>query len=49
VAWGLAFSSLITLLLVPVLYCVFAGNGIKHQRREKEKREIIELVHATDY
>ncbi|MCC8188919.1 MAG: efflux RND transporter permease subunit [Bacteroides sp.] len=48
VAWGLAFSSLITLLLVPVLYCVFAGNGIRHQRREKEKSEIIELVHATD-
>ncbi len=48
VAWGLAFSTLITLVLVPVMYCTFAGNGIRHQRKEKEKREIIELIHATD-
>lgn len=30
---GLTFSTVLTLLFVPVLYCVFAGNGIKRQRR----------------
>lgn len=31
---GLTFSTILTLLFVPVLYCVFAGNGIKRQRRK---------------
>lgn len=30
---GLTFSTLLTLLFVPTLYCVFAGNGIRRQRR----------------
>lgn len=33
VAWGLSVSTLITLVIVPVVYCVFAGNGIKRRRR----------------
>lgn len=35
---GLTFSTILTLLFVPVLYCVFAGNGIKNQRKKIHKR-----------
>lgn len=31
---GLTFSTILTLLFVPTLYCVFAGNGIKNQRKK---------------
>lgn len=31
---GLSVSTILTLLLVPVLYCTFAGIGIKRQRRK---------------
>ena len=31
---GLTVSTLLTLVLVPVLYCVFAGTGIKRTRRQ---------------
>ena len=31
---GLTFSTLVTLLFVPAMYCVFAGVGIKRQRRK---------------
>ncbi len=31
---GLTFSTILTLLFVPVLYCVFAGNGVKRTRRK---------------
>ena len=34
---GLTFSTILTLLFVPVLYCVFAGNGVKAQRRKLRK------------
>lgn len=34
---GLTVSTLLTLLLVPVLYCSFAGVGIKRQRRKLRK------------
>lgn len=34
---GLTFSTILTLLFVPVLYCVFAGNGVKNQRRKHRK------------
>lgn len=35
---GLTFSTILTLLFVPVLYCVFARRGIKRQRRKFHKR-----------
>ena len=35
---GLTFSTILTLLFVPVLYCVFARKGIKRQRRKLHKR-----------
>ncbi len=31
---GLVVSTLFTLVLVPVLYCTFAGTGVKRQRRK---------------
>ena len=38
---GLTVSTILTLILVPVLYCVFAGTGIKRQRRlMRKKREL---------
>lgn len=41
VAWGLAISTMITLVIVPTVYCVFAGNGIK-RRRKKHSKELKE-------
>ncbi len=37
VAWGLSVSTLITLLIVPVMYAVFAGNGLKKKRKAEIK------------
>ncbi len=34
---GLTFSTILTLLFVPVLYCVFAGNGVKNIRKKLRK------------
>lgn len=34
VAWGLSISTLITLVIVPVVYSVFAANGVKRRRRK---------------
>ncbi|MBD5204690.1 MAG: efflux RND transporter permease subunit, partial [Bacteroidales bacterium] len=34
---GLTFSTILTLLFVPVLYCVFAGNGVRKRRRALRK------------
>ena len=35
---GLTFSTILTLLFVPVLYCVFAGRGIRNQRKRHRAR-----------
>jgi HAE1 family hydrophobic/amphiphilic exporter-1 len=44
---GLSVSTILTLILVPVLYCVFAGNGIKRQRRKLAKaREMNDYYQA---
>ncbi|MDL2299757.1 efflux RND transporter permease subunit [Bacteroides sp. OttesenSCG-928-E20] len=38
---GLAISTILTLILIPSLYCVFAGTGVKRQRKQiKRKREL---------
>ncbi len=42
---GLTFSTLLTLLFVPTLYCVFAGNGIKLQRKKFHKK--FDLANTT--
>lgn len=36
---GLTFSTILTLLFVPVLYCVFAGRGVKRQRKKLRKKD----------
>ena len=35
---GLTFSTILTLLFVPTLYCVFAGVGLKRSRRKHHRR-----------
>jgi HAE1 family hydrophobic/amphiphilic exporter-1 len=35
---GLTFSTILTLLFVPTLYCVFAGVGVRRQRRKHHKQ-----------
>lgn len=35
---GLTFSTILTLLFVPTLYCVFAGRGVKRTRRKLRKK-----------
>ncbi|MDE6339579.1 MAG: efflux RND transporter permease subunit, partial [Muribaculaceae bacterium] len=37
---GLTFSTILTLLFVPVLYCVFAGNGVKRIRKKLRNKLI---------
>ena len=44
---GLTFSTILTLLFVPVLYCVFAGNGVKNTRR-KLRKEIAAKAHPVE-
>ncbi len=34
---GLTFSTMLTLLFVPALYCVFAGTGVRNFRRKHRK------------
>ncbi len=34
---GLTVSTVLTLLLIPVLYCIFAGTGVRRQRRKLKK------------
>ena len=35
---GLTFSTILTLLFVPVLYCSFAGRGVKRARKKLHKK-----------
>ena len=38
---GLTISTIMTLIYVPAMYCVFAGNGIKIRRKNlKKQREL---------
>ena len=37
VGWGLAVSTLITLIIVPTVYTVFAANGVKRKRKQHKK------------
>ena len=47
VAWGLSISTVITLVLIPVMYCVFAGGDIKHQRKELARLEAVDQLSGT--
>lgn len=44
VAFGLSFATLITLIVIPVIYCMFAGRGVKRQRREQAGMESLETL-----
>jgi HAE1 family hydrophobic/amphiphilic exporter-1 len=44
---GLTVSTILTLILVPTLYCVFAGTGMKRNRRKlKKARELNDYYQA---
>lgn len=46
---GMTVSTILTLVLVPVIYCIFAGNGVKRQRRKlREVQDIISLEESVD-
>jgi HAE1 family hydrophobic/amphiphilic exporter-1 len=44
VAWGLSISTLVTLVLIPVVYCVFAAGGIKRQRKQLKQLAKLEVL-----
>ena len=47
---GLTVSTVLTLILVPVLYCMFAATGIKRQRKKIRKtRELNEYYQARKH
>lgn len=35
---GMTFSTVVTLVLIPVLYAIFGGNGVKRQRKKHHER-----------
>ena len=37
---GMTFSTVVTLVLIPVLYAIFGGNGVKRQRKRHRERYI---------
>lgn len=45
---GLTFSTILTLLFVPVLYCTFAGRGVKRNRKKMRKARRKALEQKTD-
>lgn len=44
---GLTVSTVLTLVIVPVLYCIFAGTGVK--RRRKKMRELEAIVASVEH
>ena len=40
---GLTVSTIMTLIYVPAMYCVFAGNGVKVRRRNLRKQRELEI------
>ena len=43
VAWGLSVSTLITLVLIPVMYCIFENRREKRKKVEISNAELLEL------
>ena len=43
---GLTISTVLTLVVVPVLYCIFAGTGVKRSR--KKMRELEAVVSSVE-
>lgn len=44
VAWGLSVSTLITLIIVPTVYCIFAANGVKSKRKKLAELNVLEQL-----
>ena len=40
---GLTISTILTLILIPTLYCVFAGTGIKNRRRKLHRQRELDV------
>ena len=38
---GLTISTVLTLVVVPVLYCIFAGTGVRRSRKKLRKLEAV--------
>ncbi len=38
---GLTISTVLTLVVVPVLYCIFAGTGVKRKRKKMRELEAV--------
>lgn len=43
VAWGLSISTLITLVLIPVVYCIFENYSMKRKQKKLSNTELLEL------
>ncbi|HCM20670.1 MAG TPA: hypothetical protein DIC46_07815, partial [Porphyromonadaceae bacterium] len=44
---GMTFSTIITLVFVPVLYSIFGGNGVK-RKRKNHRKQIHKAQQAAD-
>ena len=44
---GLTVSTLLTLILVPTAYCMFAGNGVRFQRRKLRKQRALNAYYQA--
>ena len=47
VAWGLSFSTLITLILIPTLYAALEARRMVRERRRVEKKLARKLAHKA--
>ena len=45
---GLTISTVLTLILIPTLYCVFAGTGIKNRRRKLRRQRELEVYFQSN-
>jgi HAE1 family hydrophobic/amphiphilic exporter-1 len=45
---GLTVSTILTLILIPVLYCMFAGTGVKRQRKNMRNKRELDVYYETN-
>lgn len=45
---GMTFSTIITLVLVPALYSIFGGNGVRRKRRKHREHLMMQKGNGTD-
>ena len=44
---GLTFSTILTLLFVPTLYCSFAGRGVRNKRKKLRRERVAASINLT--